>query len=189
MIRFPYGIADFQSIREEGYFYVDRTDRIALVEEAGNQLLFLRPRRFGKSLWLSILENYYDLAKADRFATLFGELAIGRNPTPRHNRYFVLKLNFSGVDPSGDTESIRRALHQHINSCIYGFSIHYEKYLPRPIKWVEENSFSSLRNLLAVVATTEYKLYLLIDEYDNFANEVMTSHPQGIHRYQELVEG
>ena len=64
-MRFPYGIADFQTIIAEGYFYVDRTDRIALLENAGKQLLFLRPRRFGKSLWLSALESYYDLARVD----------------------------------------------------------------------------------------------------------------------------
>jgi hypothetical protein len=188
-MRFPYGIADFQKIREEGFLYVDRTDRIPLVEWAGAQLLFLRPRRFGKSLWVSTLENYYDLAKADRFETLFGGLAIGQNPTPLHNRYFVLKLNFSVVDPSGDINAIRRALHQHVNSCIHAFSIQYEKYLPRPIERVEENSFSSLRNLLAVVTSTAHKLYLLIDEYDNFANAVMVSRLRDTDRYQELVEG
>ena len=81
-MRFPYGMADFQAIITEGYFYVDRTDRIRLIEEAGKQLLFLRPRRFGKSLWLSTLENYYDLARADDFERLFGGLKIGQNPIP-----------------------------------------------------------------------------------------------------------
>jgi len=188
-MRFPYGIADFQKIREGEFLYVDRTDRIPLIEQAGEQLLFLRPRRFGKSLWLSILENYYDLAKAERFETLFGKLAIGKNPTSLHNQYFVLKLNFSVVEPSGDTNAIRQSLHQHINSCIHAFSIQYEKYLPRPIERITENSFSSLRNLLAAVATTGHKLYLLIDEYDNFANEVMISRLHRTNRYQELVEG
>ncbi len=117
-MHFPYGIADFRKIREGGYFYVDRTDRIALIEEAGSQLLFLRPRRFGKSLWLSTLENYYDLARADDFERLFGGLKIGQNPTPLHNRYFVLALNFSLVDPSGDHDAIRRALFEHVNTQI-----------------------------------------------------------------------
>ncbi len=94
-MRFPYGIADFRKMREENYFYVDRTDRIAQIEEAGSQLLFLRPRRFGKSLWLSTLENYYDLARADDFERLFGGLKIGQNPTSRHNRYFVMRWDFS----------------------------------------------------------------------------------------------
>lgn len=94
MMRFPYGLADFYKIREGGYFYVDRTDRIPLIKEVSSQLLFLRPRRFGKSLWLSTLENYYDLARAEDFDRLFGGLKIDQNPTPLHKRYFVLKLNF-----------------------------------------------------------------------------------------------
>ena len=89
-MRFPYGIADFRKIREGGYFYVDRTDRIPLLEEAGIQLLFLRPRRFGKSLWLSTLENYYDLARADDFDRLFGGLKIGQNP-----RRCITAISFS----------------------------------------------------------------------------------------------
>jgi hypothetical protein len=114
-MRFPYGIADFRKIREEGYFYVDRTDRIPLLEEAGSQLLFLRPRRFGKSLWLSTLENYYDLARADDFDRLFGGLKIHRNPTPLRNRYFVMRWDFSVVDPSGDPNAIRRSLFNRVN--------------------------------------------------------------------------
>ena len=106
-MRFPYGIADFAALIDEAYFYVDRTDRIPLLENAGKQLLFLRPRRFGKSLWLSTLENYYDLARADDFERLFGGLKIGQNPTPLRNRYFILNLNFSVVDPQGDSDAVR----------------------------------------------------------------------------------
>ena len=84
-MKFPYGICDFQKIINEGYFYADRTDLIPLLEEIGNQLLFLRPRRFGKSLLLSMLENYYDFAKEDTFVRLFGHLDIGKIPTPRRN--------------------------------------------------------------------------------------------------------
>ena len=76
MLQFPYGISDFYQIMTEGFFYVDRTELIRKVERIGKVLLFLRPRRFGKSLWLSILENYYDVAKADEFEQLFGSLAI-----------------------------------------------------------------------------------------------------------------
>jgi hypothetical protein len=121
IMRFPYGIADFRKIREEGYFYVDRSDRIALLEEAGSQLLFLRPRRFGKSLWLSTLENYYDLARADDFERLFGGLKIGQNPTPLRNRYFILNLNFSVVDPQGDSDAVRASLFHHLNIQIKAF--------------------------------------------------------------------
>jgi hypothetical protein len=82
MLKFPYGISDFYQVMTEDYVYVDRTDRIPLLEETGKTLLFLRPRRFGKSLLLSMLENYYDVNKADEFDRLFGGLAINRQPTP-----------------------------------------------------------------------------------------------------------
>jgi len=189
MMRFPYGMADFQAIISEGYFYVDRTDRIPLLEDAGKQLLFLRPRRFGKSLWLSTLENYYDLARADDFARLFGDLKIGQNPTPLHNRYFILKLNFSVVDPSGDHEVIRRALFHHINVRIQDAVVRYADWLSYPVCIEPEDAIASLQSLLSAVSQTPHKLYLLIDEYDNFANEVMVSRLHGTDRYQELVEG
>jgi len=96
MLKFPYGISNFHSLRTENYFYVDRTSHIRLIEEAGHQLLFLRPRQFGKSLLLSMLENYYDVAKAEEFEKLFGELAIGQNPTPKHNQYFVILIIIKG---------------------------------------------------------------------------------------------
>ena len=91
-MKFPYGIANFYSIITENYFYQDRTDRIPFIENIGQQLLFLRPRRFGKSLLLSMLENYYDIAKADEFEKLFGHLAIGKNPTAKYNQYFRVQI-------------------------------------------------------------------------------------------------
>jgi hypothetical protein len=81
-MHFPYGLSDFSTLIEQDYWYLDRTDRIAAIEAAGDQLIFLRPRRFGKSLLLSMLEHYYDLARADQFETLFGHLAVGRIPRP-----------------------------------------------------------------------------------------------------------
>ena len=186
-MRFPYGIADFLKIRDGGYFYVDRTDRIPLIEEAGSQLLFLRPRRFGKSLWLSTLENYYDLARADDFERLFGGLKIGQNPTPLHNRYFILKLNFSMVDPRGDADAIAAALHDHLNGAIAAFALRYRAHLPTTLT-LHENALRSWQALLAMVSETPHRLYLLIDEYDNFANEVMISPLHGTDRYHELVE-
>jgi hypothetical protein len=90
-MRFPYGVCDFNKIIREDLFYCDRTDRIAVLENTGYFFLFLRPRRFGKSLLLSMLENYYDVARKDRFQDLFGHLLIGKNPTPLRNQYFILK--------------------------------------------------------------------------------------------------
>jgi hypothetical protein len=188
-MRFPYGMADFQAIIAEGYFYVDRTDRISLIEEAGKQLLFLRPRRFGKSLWLSTLENYYDLARAEDFDRLFGKLKIGQNPTPLRNCYFILKLNFSVVDPSGDHDAIRRALFDHVNTRIEDTLARYAAWLDQPVRIHPDNAIASLQSLLSAISRTPHKLYLLIDEYDNFANEVMISPLRGTDRYETLVRG
>jgi len=189
IMRFPYGIADFRKIREEGYFYVDRTDRIPLVEEAGSQLLFLRPRRFGKSLWLSTLENYYDLARADDFDRLFGGLKIGRNPTPLRNRYFILKLNFSMVDPQGDYAAIRSSLFHHLNIQIKETVARYGDWLEGRVDVQADDGIASLQSLTSAVSRTPHPLYVLIDEYDNFANEVMISPWRGTNRYEELVQG
>ena len=117
-MKFPYGLSDFSKIILGNYFYQDRTDRIPLLEEAGDQLIFIRPRRFGKSLLLSMLEHYYDANRADQFATLFGSLAIGQHPTPLRNQYFVMKWDFSLVKAQGEVKDIEAALHRHINLCI-----------------------------------------------------------------------
>ena len=172
-MRFPYGICDFNKIICDKLFYCDRTDRIAMLESTGYYLLFLRPRRFGKSLLLSMLENYYDLARKDRFSDLFGHLLIGKKPTPLRNQYFILKWDFSCVDPSGSAENIKRAFHDHINACIKAFMSDYEDYLSRKIEVDPENAINSIKSLLSVTRKSGHPVYLLIDEYDNFANEVM----------------
>lgn len=115
-------MSDFATLIQEGYFYQDRTDRIPQSEEAGWQLIFIRPRRFGKSLLLSVLEHYYDVNRTGQFEALFGHLAIGRNPTPLHNQYFVMKWDFSLVKAQGDVKDIEAALHQHLNDCIQEFA-------------------------------------------------------------------
>ena len=116
MLDFAYGISDFYFLKTKNYFYIDRTSHISLIEEAGLQLLFLRPRRFGKTLLLSMLENYYDVAKADEFEKLFGNLAIGKNPTPKHNQYLIMKWDFSVVEAQSDVEKMRTSLYDHINN-------------------------------------------------------------------------
>ena len=190
-MKFPYGISDFESLITERYHYVDRTDHIPLLEEAGKQLLFLRPRRFGKSLLLSMLENYYDLNKADRFDALFGELAIGKDPTVEHNQYFVLKWDFSEVSPTGDGEEIQRNLYDYLNDRIGAFSNYYRATLSEPIRIDPLNASSSFQSLLNVVQKTGHSVYLLIDEYDNFANELMMGIYQGARksRYQAILSG
>ncbi len=185
-LKIPYGIADFQTLMTESYFYQDRTDRIPLIEQAGKQLLFLRPRRFGKSLLLSMLENYYDVNKTEQFHALFGHLAIGQNPTALHNRYFVLKWDFSTIAAHGSVADIEQRIHEHINDRIASFIFYYEARLKHPVLINKENALSSLSSVLTAINQTDHKLYLLIDEYDNFANDVMIA---GKAHYQDLLQG
>ena len=190
MIKFPYGKADFYKIITQEYFYVDRTGSIRLLEEMGETLLFLRPRRFGKSLLLSTLENYYDVKKAQEFEYLFGQLVIGQQPTPLHNQYLILKWNFSTIATSDDEAEMRQAIHNHVNDRVWAFMLTYQDILPMKAEINQHDAVSSLNRLLAVVRTTPYKLYLLIDEYDNFANEVlMGGLPRSEERYERLIRG
>lgn len=187
-MKFPYAINNFSKLITGGYFYQDRTDRIPLLEDAGGQLIFIRPRRFGKSLLLSMLEHYYDVNRADQFEALFGHLAIGRNPTPLRNQYFVMKWDFSLVKAQGEMKDIEAALHRHLNDCIEEFALRYQARLAHPIRIETDNALSSWRSALMAVSQTPHKLYLLVDEYDNFANEVlMTGRKQEF--YEALLYG
>ncbi len=189
-MKFPCGISDFYSIINEGYIYVDRTTHIPLIEEAGKHLLFLRPRRFGKSLLLSMLENYYDLGKADEFSSLFANLNIGKKPTALHNQYFVLKWDFSAVSPQGTPDKIEQNLHNYINGRIKSFAAYYNPFLTMDIEVNPLDSQASFQSLLLAVRQSSHKLYLLIDEYDNFANELMMGSGEiSKDRYQTLVHG
>ena len=171
-MKFPYGISDFKKIATKGYFYCDRTDKIPLLEQSDSQL-FIRPRRFGKSLVLSMLENYYDVAKTDEFDEIFGHLAIGKNPTPLRNSYFILRWDFSCVETTGSTEDLKRALFDHINFCIKGFLLYYRDYNLPEVEVDRNNCINSINSLISSVRMTPYPIYLLIDEYDNFANTLM----------------
>jgi len=180
MIELPYGIADFRRIRRQKMVYVDRTSYIPILESLGSTLVFLRPRRFGKSLWLQTLASYYDLRCADELAGLFGDLAIGRQPTPLANRYFVLQWNFSEIDPGGSVERIAGSLREHVRSSAEAFASDYEGFLSTKIK-ATGSPAAILSSLLGAVRKTSYSLYLLIDEYDNFVNEVMARDVEAYH--------
>ncbi|MDY0362426.1 MAG: AAA family ATPase, partial [Desulforegulaceae bacterium] len=187
-MKYPYGISDFKEIILNNYFYCDRTDRIPILENSKSQL-FIRPRRFGKSLLLSMLENYYDIAKKDDFKNIFGNLKIGKNPTEFKNSYFVLKWDFSCVDATGDINRIRQSLYDHINSSIEFFIRYYKMhgYDFSDINMNKENAISSIHSLLGVAASLGHPVYLLIDEYDNFANTIMMSPAGKKHDYEKLV--
>ncbi|MBK5962860.1 AAA family ATPase [Thiocystis minor] len=187
-MKLPYGLSNFATLIADGYFYQDRTDRIPQLEEAGRQLIFIRPRRFGKSLLLSMLEHYYDLNRADDFEALFGGLSIGRQPTALRNQYFVMKWDFSLIQSQGTLREIESALHRHLNDCIEEFALRYAARLTHPIEIRDDNALSSWRSALMAVSQTPHRLYLLIDEYDNFANEVLMG-GQSPERYDALLYG
>ncbi|MDR1675378.1 MAG: AAA family ATPase, partial [Tannerella sp.] len=129
--RLPYGASNFESVRTENYVYIDKTRFIELLENENNRnLFFTRPRKFGKSLFFSMLSHYYDVRQADKFEQLFGDLYIGKHPTPRHNSYMVLNLDFSGLDTS-DEESFKVSLSLKTQDDVRGFLDYYEYLLPK----------------------------------------------------------
>jgi len=135
-----------------------------------------------------MLENYYDVAKAEQFETLFGTLAIGENPTAKRNQYFVMNWDFSSIDSSGEPDEIRQRMHDHINGSIEQFIAYYARFLDYDIFIDPNNAARSLQSVFAAVKQTPYKLYLLIDEYDNFANEVlMAGLSASRERYEALI--
>ena len=190
MIRFPYGISNFHAIRTEDYLYLDRTQHLALLEDAGKQLVFLRPRRFGKSLLLSTLANYYDVKTADQFDTLFGGLAVGQNPTPERNRYLILRWDFSKVLAQGGSEDIKNSLFKHLNEAIKECVQDYRAYWQAHVHVdIDADALASFQSLCNSVKASGYQIYLLIDEYDNFANEVLVRDAHNTRPYRELLEG
>jgi len=178
-MKFPYGIMNFETIIKENYYFVDRTDYIKKIEDYGRYLFMLRPRRFGKSLWLSILYHYYDINKANKFDELFGNLIIGKNPTNLHNQFLVLQFDFSKIDIQTDIKQIHKKIHKYCNNTIKHFYYSYKEHLSREIKITDDDCISTLGITIDIASESGKKLYILIDEYDNFVNElIVTSRDQ-----------
>lgn len=187
--KLPYAVANFEQIREEGYSYVDKTAFIAALEEY-QVPVFLRPRRFGKTLWCSTLECYYDVLRADKFQALFGELDIGRSPTGRQNKYLVLRLNFSMVQGSLDLGDLEASFRDVCRGAFQGFLTRYAVYFRDKVDLGsgEVPAGAMLRRILeACSAFDSPPIYLIVDEYDNFSNQYVTSGREDI--YQNLTTG
>jgi len=183
-----YGQADFKTLIAQKKLYVDRTAFIRTMEnESNTSLIFVRPRRFGKSLWLSILHYYYGVEHADKFDTLFGNLAIGQNPTELRNSYMVLKFQFAGIDVETDGSTFRGFMANvktGIIDCMKAYSSYFSEderdkieALDTPANMIQ--MFLSLYRGKGI----PHPIYILIDEYDQFANELLgvdTERFQGI---------
>ena len=170
MKKIAYGISNFKTIIEDGYYYVDKTKYIEMLENLNERyLIFLRPRRFGKSLFISILEYYYDINYKEN--KLFDEFYIGNNPTKLKNSYYILRFNFSGIDTT--TENGTRSGFK--NNTIVGIENFINKYkLDVNIEYEEKSSADILNLLFAKISSKlDGKIYILIDEYDHFANELL----------------
>ena len=186
----PYGISDFPRVRCEDYYYVDKSRFIEILERQPPYLFLIRPRRFGKSLFLAMLEAYYSIDYASRFEELFGELYIGQHPTMRHNSYMVLRFNFSEV--SSKLEMVDRSFCEYCCMVMKNFILKYEHLLGSEIWEVvnpdETNPEQMLAALKEYVSRTDCpRIYLLIDEYDNFTNTILSSYGQ--ERYREKTHG
>ena len=192
-MKIPYATCDFAAIRAENYFYVDKTPFLPHIEATSEKhVIFLRPRRFGKSTLIRTLELYYDINQAARFDELFGGLWIHEHPTPNRNKYLVLRLDLSPVDTTGNINAICRSFAFQISAALSGFAHRYEKLVPTlaPFKALlqspEPDAALAMTGVLEALEQAGYKMYLLIDEYDHFGNRLLADGRDDV--YQELVK-
>ena len=186
----PYGISNYAQIKREGLFMVDKTKYLELMEKAGNFLLLIRPRRFGKSLFLSMMESYYDIEAKDSFDHLFGDTYAGSHPTPEHNEYQVLRLDFS--KPGGTKDTLEENVNGYLDLLYGDFVTRYAKYYPDNYveEYKQQKSTSDRVNYVhQKFETYNIKSYLIIDEYDNFTNNVLNQHGEAVYHAMTHAEG
>ena len=186
--RMPYGIADFKQIRNENLYFVDKTMFFEKMERAGNFLFLVRPRRFGKSLFLDMLETYYDINEKDNFQELFKGLYVADHPTPEQGEFQVLHLDFSLV--GSDLDNLYENFNTYCGQVMDSFIDTYQRYYsPQIVEKVHsEKSAAGKLNIVRLEAKkAQLKLYLIVDEYDNFTNNVLNV--KGQQAYHELTHG
>lgn len=187
--RIPYGMQNFEDVIKEDCYYVDKTPFIEQIEESNKYFFFIRPRRFCKTLTLSMLENYYDINKKDKFDEIFGKLYIGQNPTPEHSTYLIIHLNFAEV--AAGLDDYKDGLDNHCRLVFNFFCDIYAHILPADTKaglQQEPDAVSKLRFLCQKCQEVGKKIYLFIDEYDNFTNMIL-AHEEHLVRYRNQTHG
>ena len=186
-LQIPYGISNFRTIRNEGLYYVDKTEYLAQMEARDRFIFFVRPRRFGKSLFLSMMESYYDLNQKKDFKKLFGDLWIGKHPTKNANRFMTLKLDFSKVGGTGET--LERAFEDHIGKQLDDMVLRYPSCFDAEFRasFAGQPASGKIADIVNKSRRSGIPLYLIIDEYDNFTNQMIRA--SGVTDYREITHG
>ena len=188
--RLPYGINDFEAVIEQNQYYVDKTMYLPLLENQPSNIIFIRPRRFGKSIFLSMLHAYYDCSKKEKFQTLFGDLWVGKHPTPLQGKYQVLHLDFSYV--GGSIDKLEENFDMYLRVKLDGFMRIYQDSYLEDIKekfFKSDSAAEKLALLQDEAATKSIPLYLIIDEYDNFTNTVLNEQGEKVYRAITHADG
>ena len=182
MKRLPYGINDFEAVIEQNQYYVDKTMYLPLLENQPSNIFFIRPRRFGKSIFLSMLHAYYDCSKKEKFQTLFGDLWVGKHPTPLQGKFQILHLDFSYV--GGSIDKLEENFNMYLRVKLDGFMRVYQEFYLADFKERFFKSDSGTEKLALLQDETAAKgipLYLIIDEYDNFTNTVLNEQGENVY--------
>lgn len=190
-LKIPYGISDYEAVRAGNYYYVDKTSFLGKIEQAGRYLFFTRPRRFGKTLLLSMMETYYDIAKKDRFDSFFNDTDVFDRPTEEKGSYLILRFNFSVV--ASGPGALEESFTGHVMEAVELFLAKY-KILPdadveqKTAELKQKKAASDiLRSLLELCKQKGQTIFVIIDEYDHFSNTILAS--RGRSAYESLTHG
>lgn len=185
----PYGVADFATIIEQNLYYVDKTMFIPELEKQPRNLFFIRPRRFGKSIFLSMLYSYYDCTQSHKFQSLFGNLWIGQHPTPLQGKYQVLFLDFSQI--TGNIDKLETKFNSYLSINLDAFVRQYSEYYQAEMEEIlaQEDFEEKMELIFKAAKAHQYHLYLIIDEYDNFTNVILNERGEKIYHAITHADG
>ena len=187
--RVPYGVADFAQVIELNQYYVDKTMFIPELEKQPSNLFFIRPRRFGKSIFLSMLYSYYDCAQSHKFQSLFGNLWIGQHPTPLQGKYQVLFLDFSQI--TGNIDKLETKFNSYLSINLDAFVRQYSEYYQEEMEEIlaQEDFEEKMELIFKAAKVHQYHLYLIIDEYDNFTNVILNERGEKVYHAITHADG